>query len=112
MRPKREFSKKELSQITQLTGLGFPVARLAQFLGLSTRHFHRLKSEIPELRLAYQTGCAKAELEISRALWELVSQGNLAAIIWYEKTRLGRSERQEAAHQTEAKEGGGVVIYN
>jgi len=71
-------------------------------LGISSGTLKRWLSD-PEILILYKKGKARAEIEISKSLFELAKSGNISAIVWYEKTRCGRSDRAEVKHTGDAE---------
>lgn len=65
-------------------------------LGIDESTFYRRKAELQELQEAIKRGKAKAASEISNKLYLMARGGDLGAIIWYEKTRRGLSDKVSA----------------
>lgn len=84
---KIEISKVQINQIRLLAGFGLSQNRIAAVLGISTRLYFYWKSSDDRVPSAYETGKAKAELAVAKSLYQQAVAGNLAAIIWYERTR-------------------------
>ncbi len=106
-----QLSEKEIGQIRTMAGMGLSIQKIALILGLSEATFYRKKKLIPEVQAAYETGLAQAEYTISKTLYSMATNDkNLTAIIWWEKTRFGRSEKAEISHtvQSDAPQ---VVVY-
>jgi len=95
-------TERDKQQIEVLAGLGLTLDNIARVLGISPRTLDRwLKN--PDILALYKKGQARAEIEISKALFELAKSGCISAIIWYEKTRCGRSDRAEVKHTGDAE---------
>jgi hypothetical protein len=109
-----KFTQKELDQISIMAGLGLTIERIALILGISPATFYRKKKLVPDVKQAYETGLAKSEYTISKTLFEMATQDrNLPAIIWWEKTRFGRTERIETKQsiEVEGEKQQQVLIY-
>ena len=99
---KIDLSKQQLDQIRAMAGFGLPIERIALVLGVSERTLYRKKSMIPEVREAFEQGLAQADFAISKTLYDMaVTDRNLPALIWWEKTRLGRSDRATISHESD-----------
>jgi predicted transcriptional regulator len=72
---------------------GFTVAEIALHMGIDPSTIYRHKREKPELQDAIKKGKLQAHAEVSNNLYDQCKKGNVAAIIWYEKTRRGLSDR-------------------
>lgn len=48
----------------------------------------------PKVVALYKKAKVKAKLKVGQTLFQKASNGDLGAIIWYEKTRCGYSEKQ------------------
>lgn len=99
-----KFTRKELDQISIMAGLGLTIERIALILGISPATFYRKKKLQYDVKQAYETGLAKSEYTISKTLFEMATQErNLPAIIWWEKTRFGRTEKLKQSNQSKSK---------
>ncbi|MGC8710972.1 MAG: hypothetical protein ACP5RH_01135 [Leptodesmis sp.] len=95
-RKKIQLSERDLEQIEVMAGFGLQEDRIARVIGISPKTLQRRKKEMELLQEAIERGRAKAEVAIGRSLYNLaVVDQNISAIIWYEKTRCGRSERSQ-----------------
>ncbi len=87
-------TNKELQQIKVLAGFGLSIPKIALVLGISESTFYRRKRLLPAVKEAYEQGIALAEYAIAKTLYDMATvDRNLGAIIWWEKTRFGRSDR-------------------
>lgn len=111
-RPRIEITETTIGQIERMAGIGLTTEKIALVLNISPRTFFRWQKE-PQVKAAFDRGRVLAELNVGRAIYEMATvDRNLSAAIWWEKTRLGRSEKQEVAHSHQAAEGTGqVVVY-
>jgi hypothetical protein len=64
-------------------------------LGISEKTLRRRKKEMSELSAAIEKGKARAGQKVANKLMELCMKGNLGAIVWFEKTRRGLSDKME-----------------
>jgi predicted transcriptional regulator len=72
---------------------GFTVEETATYLGVDPSTIYRHKRDNPELQEAIKKGKLSAHAEVSNKLYEQCKRGNVAAIIWYEKTRRGLTDK-------------------
>lgn len=79
---------------------------IALALGVSLATFNRRKQESEELRAAIKRGKAKANVFVGGKLMELIKKGNVAATIFYMKSRCGWKE----ASRTEISGPGGAPV--
>jgi hypothetical protein len=83
----------DLQRVEQLAGLGLNYGEIASCLGVSRLTIARRRKDSEQFDTAIKNGQAKACSIVANKLFELVEQGNLGAIVWYEKTRCGRTDR-------------------
>lgn len=83
----------DLKKAEELAGRGLTLDEIALSLGVSIRTLHRRKSLTAELALAIKKGRVKTRVDVANALYEECMKGNLGAIIWFEKTRFGISDK-------------------
>jgi uncharacterized protein YjcR len=92
-RPKIEIQTTAIRQIQALSGFGLPLKAIASFLEISKSTLKRWKQD-DRVSHAFAIGQIRAELAIGEALLkQATKQGDIRAIIWWEKTRAGRTER-------------------
>lgn len=84
----------DLVEVERLAGLGLSPAEIAVTLGVCEKTIARRKKDSAAFASAIQKGRAKAAAVVSNKLFKLCDQGHLNAIIWYEKTRRGLSEKR------------------
>lgn len=110
-RPRIEISESAIGQIERMAAIGLTTEKIAIVLNISPRTFFRWQKD-ERVKSAFARGRALAELNVGKTLYELaVVERNLAAIVWYEKTRLGRREKQEFSHTHAASDGKQVIVY-
>lgn len=93
-RPPIPFTDEMVNAIIELTGLGMTQEEVAARLGISTDTIQRAKKREPKIQTAFDSGFARLRESTSRALYrEGVENGNVAALTWLEKTRLGVKDK-------------------
>lgn len=95
------------AQIEQMSGLGMKLDDMASILGISPSTLDNWVKK-PEILTLYKKGKAKAEAAVAKSLFQKAVSGDLGAIIWYEKTRCGRSDKTEVNYTGNAP----VVIHS
>jgi predicted transcriptional regulator len=89
-RPKAEIDVKE---VERLAGLGLTQEEIALSLGIGESTLRKYKAQDSVYSEAIKRGKANACSEVSNQLFQQCKKGNIAAIIWYEKTRRGMSDK-------------------
>ena len=88
-----------LDRVAELAGRGLTRAEIASYLGISETTLYNRKRESEEFDAAIKSGRAQAAQEVANALYQkAVTEKDLGAIIWYEKTRRGLSDKQAIEH--------------
>lgn len=106
-RPRKEITAAQLDEIEILAGYGLTETQIAHVLKVSPATFRRRKQDEEAVLSALEKGQAVAQSIIAQALYNKAKNGDLGAIVWWEKTRAGRYE----THRTELTgAGGGPVI--
>lgn len=90
MRPKIEI---DISRVEELAAQGLSQAEICLVLGISDQTLLNRKRDSLDLLDAIKRGKAKAASEISNKLYQMAKGGDLGAIVWYEKTRRGLSDK-------------------
>lgn len=90
MKPRIEI---DLDKVEALAGQGLTNSEICLCLGISEKTLYNRKQESTAFTDAIKRGKASAASIVSNKLFDLVKEGELGAIIWYEKTRRGLSER-------------------
>jgi hypothetical protein len=85
----------DITEIERLAGLGLTEQEICDSLGISDETLRRRKLELMDFVEAIKRGKARAHAHVSNWLYELCSEKNLGAIVWYEKTRHGLSDKLE-----------------
>lgn len=91
-RPKILIDDTKLRQIQIMSGYGIGQGKMAAILGISQGTMKTWK-KTKEVSTAFEKGSASAEVSVSKSLFDQAVRGVLPAIVWFEKTRCGRSER-------------------
>ena len=83
----------DISRVEELAAQGLTQAEICLVIGISEDTLSRRKSDLADLADAIKSGKAKAASEISNTLYKMARGGDLGAIVWYEKTRRGLSDK-------------------
>ena len=83
----------DISRIEELAAQGLSQAEICLVLGISESTLYRRKIDLEVLTEAIKSGRAKAASEISNTLYQMAKGGDLGAIVWYEKTRRGLTDK-------------------
>lgn len=83
----------DISRVEELAAQGLSQAEICLVLGISEDTLTRRKMDVAEVADAIKRGRAKAASEISNTLYMMAKGGDLGAIVWYEKTRRGLSDK-------------------
>lgn len=84
----------DISRVQELAGRGLTQAEICAVLGISEGTLYSRKRDNEVFEDAIKAGKAAAAVEVANALYEkAVVDRDLGAIIWYEKTRRGLSDK-------------------
>ena len=97
-RPRQVLDEARAEQLAQE---GNTDAEIARQLGVSPKTIQRRKQDSDRFDLALKRGRETAHSVVSNALYRQAKKGNVAAIVWYEKTRRGFSDRVETEQRGE-----------
>jgi len=86
----------DANRVEDLAAQGLSQAEICATLGFSEDTLTRRKRDSAVFADALKRGKAKAAATISNKLFELAKGGNVSAIVWWEKTRLGLSDRMKS----------------
>lgn len=107
MSRRRIFLTDEALAIAERCGsLGLTLAMTAKLLGLDAATLRRMKRREARVLRALESGRAKAQLAVGKALYDRAVRGDVPAIVWWERTRANRSERQVLEHAMQDNSGG------
>lgn len=93
-RPRKQITKADLEKVERMAGLGLTENMIAKILGISKSTLHRRKRDSEAFAAALEAGQARAQYQVSEALFNKALSGDLGSIVWWEKTRAGRTDRQ------------------
>lgn len=93
-RPKRLPSEAAIGFVARLAALGLSFEELSYALGVHRNTF--LKYRESHFDEAIKRGRAQGRVTSGAVLMREMLAGNIAALIWYEKTRLGMTEKVHA----------------
>jgi hypothetical protein len=106
MARKIKLSEEQIGTIERCAGLGLTIEEISIVLNISRPTLNRKLRDEEEVRIAYEAGRVKAKLKVVGKLFELIEEGNAAAIFFYLKCKCGW--REVELQQIETKE---VTIY-
>lgn len=102
-RPRFELTENHLRQIKALAGYGLTMPQVAAVIDVPERTLRRRKKDSEIVLAAFEKGKAVAASRIGSSLFERATTGDVTAIIWYEKSRLGYTDKIENRHSGEVK---------
>lgn len=82
-------------QVQKMAGHGMTLRQICDILDISQDTLERRRHEITSLQRAVERGQAMAQEVIAQTLFQQAKNGNIAALIWWEKTRAGKTEKQK-----------------
>lgn len=88
----------DISRIEELAAQGLSQAEICRCLGISEDTLTRRKQDAADVAEAIKDGRAKAASEISNTLYRMAQGGDLGAIVWWEKTRRGLTDKVQQEH--------------
>jgi hypothetical protein len=83
----------DLAEVERLAGLGLTEQQICDCIGISHETLRIRKRDSLQFLQALKRGKSKTLSQVSNWLHELCAEKNLGALIWFEKTRAGFSER-------------------
>jgi hypothetical protein len=83
----------DLAEVERLAGLGLSEQQICLAMGFSDETLRHRKRDSLAFLEALQRGKACTLAQVSNWLYELCAEKNLGALIWFEKTRAGFTER-------------------
>jgi hypothetical protein len=97
----------DLDQVEHLAGLGLSEAAICASLGISPDTLARRKQTSADFAAALKRGKAFAHQQVAAVLFDKALEGDVGAIVWWEKTRAGLSDRVTQEH---TGAGGGPLV--
>lgn len=91
--PGRKPAEIDIAKLRQAAADGLTLAEAAAKLGIGSATLSRHMAKNDKIDAAIKEGRHRADAEVSSRLMALVKAKNLGAVIWWEKTRKGYSER-------------------
>jgi hypothetical protein len=82
--------------VEELASQGLSQAEICVSLGISEDTLGRRKEDSADFADALKRGKTRAATVISNKLFDLAKNGSMSAIVWWEKTRLGYSDRMKS----------------
>jgi hypothetical protein len=92
-RPGRKPAEIDIDKLRQLAADGLTLAEAAASLGIGSATLSRHMAKNDKIDAAIKEGRHLADAEVTNRLMALIRAENLGAVIWWEKTRKGYSER-------------------
>ena len=86
-RPSWSPSSTDCDKAREMASRGLTVAQIASCLGISETTLYKKQNEYAEFMDAIKKGRAEGINQVSNALFEKATQGNVTAMIYYLKTR-------------------------
>lgn len=100
-RPRPPILETDLPRVRRMASLGMNVGQIAAIFGYSRKQFLTLRKRYPELDAAFTGGIAEGLELVTGKLRDAIDEGNLAAIIFFLKTRAGWSPTNPNPSQEE-----------
>lgn len=86
----------DLSRVEELASQGLSQTEICVSLGISEDTLGRRKKDSADFAEALRRGKTKAATVVSSKLFEMAAAGNVAAIRWWETTRMGLSDKMKS----------------
>ncbi len=83
----------DISRVEAYAAQGLTQAEICLCLGISETTLYARKNESAVFEDAIKSGRAKAASAVADKLYQMAVSGDLGAIVWYEKTRRGLSDK-------------------
>lgn len=94
----------DLEKVEEYAGLGLTREEIALSLGISYSTLNRRIKESEDVDAAMKRGRAKANIKVGNALMKAIEGGNVTAIIFYLKARVGWTEKQQIEAEIKSQE--------
>lgn len=92
-----------IKEIEKLAGNGLTQKQIANYYGIGTTTWHKMKKKNAELNIACKKGKAATIAEVTGKLMQQIKMGNLTAIIFYLKTQAGWKEKNSLSIDSSVK---------
>lgn len=92
-RKRKTVQEAQLDRIRRMAGYGLNQDQIARELDMSPSTFKARRKDQPDVQDLLDEGKATAAHEVGKTLFNKAKRGDTTAIIWFEKTRLGYSDR-------------------
>lgn len=97
---KVELTETQFSEMEVLAGLGLNLNDIASVFGISKTTLWRYANENPRINETLEKGRAKANAKVAQSLYNnAVKNDNIAAQIWWTKSRMGWREQAPEVEQ-------------
>lgn len=90
----------DIDRVANLAGRGLSQVEICLVLGISEDTLSRRKANSAAFADAIKRGRAVAADEVANKLYEMAKSGDLGAIVWWEKTRRGLSDKVQQTTTT------------
>lgn len=88
----------DLDEVARLAECGLTQGEISDALGISSRTFYNRKAQVAEFAEKVKQGRARGVVIATNALWQLIEDGNFAAIRFFLKAKAGWSETPQFEH--------------
>lgn len=90
----RQKVEMSIDKVAELAGLGLTQRQIADYFGVDPSTLTRRQSEDKDFAQALKHGRARGMANVANAVFDSATKDkNPTAMIWYEKTRSGKSEK-------------------
>lgn len=86
-------TEEQVAELSNIVARGVPIKDAARILGISPLQLHATLQQQENVRKKINKSAGSTQIEVSSRLIENAKAGEIAAIKWYETTRLGYSDR-------------------
>lgn len=88
-----DLTEEQVAELSNIVARGVPIKDAARILGISPLQLHATLQQQENVRKKINKSAGSTQVEVSSRLVENAKAGEIAAIKWYETTRLGYSDR-------------------
>lgn len=108
---KKYLTDEILAQIGVAAGYDLSLVEITAILPIPKQHFELLRVHSQIVIDTYDRGRILTHASVGKALVNQAKKGNMAAIMWYEKTRRGKSDRIETKNENTNNNNGVTTNY-